>query len=102
MDLTEVLGVVGGKHEGTLVTIRSNGRPQISNVLHTLGTDGVVRISTVGERAKIANVRRMPWAALHVNGPDFWSYGVVEGPVSLSAATEHTSRDTRRTRSCPN
>ena len=68
-----------------LTTIRSDGRPQLSNVLQALGDDGVVRVSTTADRAKYANLRRTPWAALHVDGGSFWSYAVVEGDVTLSA-----------------
>jgi PPOX class probable F420-dependent enzyme len=60
------------------------GRPQLSNVLHAVGDDLVIRISTTADRAKYANLRRTPWAALHVNGQDFWSYAVLEGDVTLS------------------
>ena len=51
--------------------------------------DGVVRVSTTADRAKYANLRRTPWAALHFNGPTFWGYAVLEGDVTLSPeATE--------------
>ena len=72
-------------HQSVLTTIRSDGRPQLSNVLHAVDADGVIRISTTAERAKTANLRRTPWAALHVDGSDFWSYAVLEGDVELSA-----------------
>ncbi|HYO38852.1 MAG TPA: PPOX class F420-dependent oxidoreductase [Nocardioidaceae bacterium] len=79
------LELARASHQGTLVTIRGNGRPQLSNVLHALSDDRVVRISTTPGRAKTANLRRTPWGALHVNGPDFWSYAVLEGAVTMTA-----------------
>lgn len=85
MDLDQALGAVRDNHQAVLTTIRSDGRPQLSNVLQALGDDGVVRVSTTADRAKYANLRRTPWAALHVDGGSFWSYAVVEGDVTLSA-----------------
>jgi PPOX class probable F420-dependent enzyme len=71
-------------HQSTLVTLRADGRPQLSNVLHGVGEDAVIRISTGANRAKYANLRRNPWAALHLNADSFWSYVVLEGDVTLS------------------
>ena len=84
MNHHDALDLARGSHEGTLTTIRGNTRPQISNVLYVLGGDDVVRISTAESRAKATNLRRTPWAALHVSGPDFWSYSVLEGDATLS------------------
>ena len=67
-----------------LVTIRRNGRPQLSNVLHTVGDDGVIRVSVTADRAKYKNRAREPWAALHVTPDDFFAYAVIEGAVELS------------------
>jgi PPOX class probable F420-dependent enzyme len=75
--------MAAANEQSVLVTLRADGRPQLSNVLHHL-SDGLLRISTTEARAKVTNLRRTPWAALHVNGPDFWSYVVVEGSVELS------------------
>ncbi len=84
MDLDEALTAVRSHHRSTLVTLRRDGRPQLSNVLHGVDETGLVRVSTTADRAKYANLRRTPWAALHVNGEDFWSYVVLEGDVELS------------------
>lgn len=67
-----------------LVTLRRDGRPQLSNVVHQLGEDGLVRVSTTADRAKFHNLRRTPWASLKVDGESFWSYAVLEGDVTLS------------------
>ena len=85
MTPAEAVDLARASHQGTLTTVRSGGRPQLSNVLHVLGDDGLVRISTAPGRAKWHNLRRTPWAALHVSGPDFWSYAVVEGPVTMTS-----------------
>ncbi len=84
MDIEKALQAARDTHQSILVTLKSDGKPQLSNVLHTVGDDGVVRVSTTTDRAKYANLRRTPWAALHVNGPTFWGYAVLEGDVALS------------------
>lgn len=85
MDLTTALGAARANHHSVLTTLRANGHPQLSNVLHGVDDAGTIRISTTADRAKYANLRRTPWAALHVNGPDFWTYAVIEADVTLSA-----------------
>jgi PPOX class probable F420-dependent enzyme len=84
MDTEKALEAARATHQSVLVTLRKDGRPQLSNVLHYVGDDDVVRISTTADRAKYANLSRQPWAALHVNGSSFWSYAVLEGDVTLS------------------
>lgn len=84
MDIDQAVGAARVNRQGVLTTIKKDGRPQLSNVLHTVDDAGVLRVSTTADRAKYANLRRTPWAALHVNGTDFWSYAVIEGDVSLS------------------
>ena len=84
MDLEQALGAVRATHQSVLTTVRRDGRPQLSNVVHAAGDDGVIRISTTADRAKYANLVREPWAALHVNGSSFWGYAVLEGDVALS------------------
>ena len=70
--------------QSVLTTIRSNGRPQLSNVLHHVFDDGIIRISITADRAKYGNLSRQPWAALHVSRDDFFAYVVLEGDVELS------------------
>jgi PPOX class probable F420-dependent enzyme len=84
MELDDALTLLRGTEQSVLVTMRSDAKPQLSNVLHTVDDAGLVRISTTAGRAKYVNLTRTPWAALHVNGTDFWSYAVVEGAVTLS------------------
>ena len=85
MDLDRAVQAARDNHQSVLATLKSDGLPQLSNVVHAVDDDGVVRVSTTADRAKYANLRRTPWAALHVNGPDFWSYAVLEADVELSA-----------------
>jgi PPOX class probable F420-dependent enzyme len=84
MELDEALAAARANHQSVLTTIRKDGRPQLSNVVHAVGDDGVIRVSTTADRAKYHNLRREPWAALKVDGESFWSYAVLEGDVTLS------------------
>ncbi len=74
---------VAERSRGVVVTIRADGRPQLSNVLYAL-LGGRIRISVTDDRAKTRNLRRDPRVALHVASEDFWSYVVVEGEARLS------------------
>ena len=91
MEIEAALGAVRANNQAVLTAIKSDGRPQLSNVVVAVGDDGVLRVSTTADRAKYANLRRTPWAAIHVNGESFWSYAVIEGDVELSeiAADPH-------------
>jgi PPOX class probable F420-dependent enzyme len=85
MEISEALPAVAGTHESVLVTLKKDGLPQLSNVTHAVDSAGVVRVSTTATRAKTHNLRRRPWAALHVNGSSFWEYAVLECEAELSA-----------------
>ena len=87
MELSEALDAARRTRQSTLVTLKSDGKPQLSNVLHTVGEDGLIRVSVTDDRAKTRNLRREPWAALHLNVGTFWSYVVIEGDVTLSDVT---------------
>ncbi|MEY2464998.1 MAG: hypothetical protein QOH64_3136 [Acidimicrobiaceae bacterium] len=84
MELTSALDFARTTRQSVLTTIRGNGRPQLSNVLHHVYDDGVIRISITADRAKYRNLARQPWAALHVTREDFFAYAVLESDVELS------------------
>ncbi|MFH9426499.1 PPOX class F420-dependent oxidoreductase [Streptomyces sp. NPDC017529] len=84
MELETALDFARKHTFSVLTTIRKNGRPQLSNVGHWVDDDGVIRISITTGRAKYFNLRREPWAALHIARDDFWAYVVLEGDVELS------------------
>lgn len=88
IDRAIALDFVRSHRRSVLTTIRPDGRPHLSNVLHVVGTDDVVRVSVTDSRTKVRNLRHRPWAALHVASDDFWSWVVVEGDVALSAVAE--------------
>ena|SRR5713101_4996136 len=84
MELDTAVDFARTTRESVLVTIRGNGRPQLSNVLHRVFDDGVIRISITADQAKYRNLVREPWAALHVTREDFFAYAVLEGVVELA------------------
>lgn len=89
--MTEPLSDRIGSHGlGVLVTIKRDGRPQLSNVTYVY--DGTrIRASLTDDRAKTKNLRRDPRASLYINGPHGGSYVVLEGKAELSqvAADPH-------------
>ena len=84
MDLDTALGFVAGARNGVLVTLKSDGRPQLSNIVYHLGDGGIIRVSITDTRAKTRNLRRDPRASLHVASADFWSYVVIEAQAELT------------------
>jgi PPOX class probable F420-dependent enzyme len=94
MELSEAVDFARANRKSVVVTIRTNGRPQLSNVMHTVGDDGIIRVSITATRAKYANLRREPWAALHVTREDFFAYAVLECEVGLSPVAAATDDET--------
>ena len=85
MDVARVLELVAAHRRGVLVTLKRDGRPQLSNVGCTVGDDGLIRVSVTDDRAKTRNLRRDPRASLYVGREDFWAYAVVEANAELTA-----------------
>jgi PPOX class probable F420-dependent enzyme len=84
VNLADALAYLRDRTRGVLVTLKADGRPQLSNVMYAVGDDDVIRASLTLARAKTANARRDPRVSLHVTAADFWSYVVVEGNAELS------------------
>jgi PPOX class probable F420-dependent enzyme len=73
---------------GVLASVKRSGHPHLSTVLHHWdAVERVLRISTTVDRLKVRQLRRDPHAALHVNGPDVWSFAVAEGEAEISEVT---------------
>ena len=91
MELADAVATARATHHSVLTTIRRDGKPQLSNVLHYVRDDGVIIVSTTAHTAKYHNLRREPWAALKVDGSNVWSYAVLEAEASFSdvAADPH-------------
>jgi len=84
MDVDAALAYTRDRQHGVLITLKTDGRPQASNIMFATGDDGVVRISLTDSRAKTRNARRDPRVSLHVTADDFWSYVVLEGEADLT------------------
>jgi PPOX class probable F420-dependent enzyme len=69
---------------GVLATIKSNGLPQLSPVTPFYDQQaGVIHVSMTEGRAKTANLRRDPRAALEVTSTDGWAWATAEGTVTF-------------------
>ncbi|MFI9588203.1 PPOX class F420-dependent oxidoreductase [Streptomyces sp. NPDC052236] len=80
-----LLKLVGEYDGGVLVTLKRDGRPQLSNVNHAYYPDeATIRVSITEDRAKTKNLRRDPRAAYHVTSEDRWAWTAVEGTAELS------------------
>jgi len=79
-----LVDLLGGHDRGVLVTLKHDGRPQLSNVNYAWDTNArTIRVSVTDGRAKVANLRRDPRASFHVTTSDGWSYVVAEGDARL-------------------
>ena len=69
---------------GVLATIKANGLPQRSPVTPFYDRDAeTILVSMTEGRAKTANLRRDPRAALEVTSADGWSWATAEGDATL-------------------
>ncbi|GED97938.1 PPOX class F420-dependent oxidoreductase [Gordonia crocea] len=70
---------------GILATIKSDGLPQLSPVtaVYDRESDAVLVSMTQG-RAKTANLRRDPRAAIEFTSPDGYTWATAEGSVTLT------------------
>jgi PPOX class probable F420-dependent enzyme len=84
-----LLGLVAELDGGVLVTLKADGRPQLSNVNHAYDPDErTIRVSVTDGRAKTRNIRRDPRVSYHVTSADRWAYTVVEGTADLTPVAE--------------
>lgn len=85
MEIAAALDRARADKRGVLVTLKADGRPQLSNIFHAVGDDGLIRISVTADRAKAVNAGRDPRVSLYLGSEDFWSYVVIEGTAERSA-----------------
>ena len=84
VDLDQLLEFVRPRHKITLMTLRRDGRPQVSPVTGGVDADGRIVISTYPQRAKATNLRRAPRATVLVHS-DEWNgaYVQVDGTAEV-------------------
>ncbi|MEW2486417.1 PPOX class F420-dependent oxidoreductase [Streptomyces sp. NPDC048411] len=87
-----LLRLIAEENDGVLVTLKRDGRPQLSNVNHFYRPEErIIRVSITEDRAKTRNLRRDPRASYHVTSKDRWAWTVADGTAELSpvAADPH-------------
>ena len=90
-----MLAFVARNHRGVLATIRSDGRPQLSNLFYAYDPDAdLVRISVTADRAKTRNIAADPRVTLHVTSPDFWKWVAVDATAELTPVAADPHDDT--------
>jgi PPOX class probable F420-dependent enzyme len=91
----KLLALIADNSLGVLATIKSDGRPQLSNVTYHFDPRALsIEVSVTEPRAKTRNLRRDPRASLLVSSEDGWSYAVAEGDAVLSAPAAAPDDDT--------
>jgi PPOX class probable F420-dependent enzyme len=77
--------LLADRPHGVLVTLKRDGRPQLSNVSHLYDpASRLLRVSITADRAKTKNLVRDPRASYHVTTDDFWRYVVADGDAELT------------------
>jgi len=90
-----LLALLAEQKGGVLVTLKRDGRPQLSNVGHVYYPDErLLRVSLTDDRAKTRNLRRDPRASYHVTTADRWAYAVAEGTADLTPVAADPYDDT--------
>ncbi|GAB2775858.1 PPOX class F420-dependent oxidoreductase [Streptomyces daliensis] len=80
-----LLALLKERKLGVLVTLKRDGRPQLSNVLYAYDPDDrVIRVSVTSTRAKSRNLVRDPRASFHVTSDDGWAWTVAEGTAEVT------------------
>ncbi len=80
---------------GSLITLKRDGRPQASVVIHVWDpARPAVLISVTDDRAKTRNLRRDPRASYQVVSPDLTAWAVGEGFAELTPPAADPHDDT--------
>lgn len=84
MDKAEAIEFLRTNHRCVLATLRADGAPQLSPVVHAVDKQGRVMISTREPSMKVRNLRRDPRAWLcGVSDGFFGKWAQAEGPVEI-------------------
>ena len=86
LDIDTALRWATGRTPAVLITIKSDGSPQSSDVAVAV-IDGELVMSITDDRAKTANIRRDPRVVVHITAPADWSYVAFSGEAVLSPVT---------------
>jgi PPOX class probable F420-dependent enzyme len=84
MDRREAIEFLRANHRSVLATLRGDGGPQLSPVLHAVDNEGRLLISTRETAIKVGNVRRTPRAwVCALNDGFFGQWMQAEGPAEV-------------------
>jgi PPOX class probable F420-dependent enzyme len=95
MDASAAESFLADHNHGVLITLRSDGRPQSSNIAYAF-SEGMARVSVTDDRAKTANLRRDGRAVLHVIGESFYQYVSATGTAELTDTSTEPGDDVGR------
>lgn len=87
VDLEQAIEWASSHRTAVLITLRSDGRAQSSDITFAV-VDHTFVISVTDDRAKTHNMRRDPRVVLHITDPSTWSYVSFDGMVDLSPVTD--------------
>lgn len=80
---------------GVLVTLKRDGRPQLSNVGHTFDAERrLIRVSVTDTRMKTRNLRRDPRASYYITSSDMNSYLGMDVDAELTPVASDPSDPT--------
>lgn len=86
LDIDTALHWATGRTPAVLITTKTDGSPQSSDVAFAV-INGEIVVSITDDRAKTANIRRDPRVVVHVTAPSDWSYVAFSGEAVLSPVT---------------
>ncbi|MEM7140888.1 MAG: PPOX class F420-dependent oxidoreductase [Actinomycetota bacterium] len=86
MDIAHALTWATGRRNGTLITLRRDGRAQSSDIAYAVMGD-TIKISVTGDRAKTRNIARDGRVILHISEPSSYSYLSIDATAELSDIT---------------
>jgi len=76
-------------HRAVLATTRRDGRPQLSPVVHAVGEDGRILVSTRAATAKARNIARDPRASICALSSEFFGrWSQLDGTASIVGMPE--------------
>tara|TARA_B100001175_G_scaffold238820_1_gene205111 strand:- start:17 stop:436 length:420 start_codon:yes stop_codon:yes gene_type:complete len=87
MDIDTAINWARDTHNGVLITIRKDGRPQSSDIVYAV-LDGKFCISATKKRAKTINLLKDKRSVLHVTSPETWSYVSFDGISEVTEAAK--------------
>ena len=84
MEIAQALKYADGRRNGTLITLRRDGRAQSSDISYAVMGD-TIKVSVTHDRAKTRNIARDGRVILHISDPGAYSYLSINAVAELSA-----------------